>query len=471
MKQLFYKPNDAWAADAIPFYANGEFHLFYLLDWRDPVKHGEGTPWYKVTTTDFVHYADHGEMLARGSTKEFDLYVFTGSVIKTADGKFHIWYTGHNTHMEEGNYLQAVMHAVSDDLEHWTKIPEDTFQNLSDDYEFRDWRDPYVFFDEEEGLYKMLLSSRKKEGIARRRGTTALLVSKDNKKWEMREPFWQPNLYYAHECPDLFKIGSWYYHVFSEFSHYHVTRYVMSKSLSGPWVSPNDDMFDGRAFYAAKTVFDGKKRYLIGWNPTKEGNVDKGLWQWGGSLVAHEIYQRKDGTLACRMPSGVNEAFTESKTTRFYDFEDNCLGDQSLHIAADNGVKSAYSKEANSGVYRLDAKFRFEKGTKRIGFLLNVDEKRDSSYGYFFEPGRNRVVFELFPNFPQYSLNAIQVERPMKLLPGREYKVTIIVEDTICVAYVDDQIALNARMYDSKTGQVGFMAQGDATFSDIKIKK
>lgn len=32
---FFYKPQDAWAADFIPFHRNGHFHLFYLLDWRD----------------------------------------------------------------------------------------------------------------------------------------------------------------------------------------------------------------------------------------------------------------------------------------------------------------------------------------------------------------------------------------------------------------------------------------------------
>jgi hypothetical protein len=29
---FFYKPGNAWAADFIPLFANGEFQLFYLLD-------------------------------------------------------------------------------------------------------------------------------------------------------------------------------------------------------------------------------------------------------------------------------------------------------------------------------------------------------------------------------------------------------------------------------------------------------
>ncbi len=96
-REFFYRPAGAWAADFIPFYKDGTFHLFYLLDWRDRHKHGEGTPWYQISTRDFVHFTEHGEMLARGTAEEQDLYVFTGSVIE-GEGRFHIFYTGHNSY-------------------------------------------------------------------------------------------------------------------------------------------------------------------------------------------------------------------------------------------------------------------------------------------------------------------------------------------------------------------------------------
>ena len=110
MPPLFYKPPDAWAADFIPFYKDSLFHLFYLHDWRDPAKQGEGTPWYQITTPDFRHFTQHGEMLARGTNQEQDLYVFTGCVLE-AEGCFHIFYTGHNPHFRrQGRAEQAVMH-------------------------------------------------------------------------------------------------------------------------------------------------------------------------------------------------------------------------------------------------------------------------------------------------------------------------------------------------------------------------
>jgi beta-fructofuranosidase len=202
-REFFYRPEGAWAADFIPLYDNGQYHLFYLLDWRDKAKHGEGTPWYQIGTTDFVSFTEYGEMLPRGTEQDQDLYVFTGSALK-AGGQYHIFYTGHNPHLrQQGRPEEAVMHAVSSDLVKWSKVPEDTFFAPSDRYEPHDWRDPFVFWNREAGEYWMLTAARLKSGPSRRRGCTALSVSKDLKKWEAREPFWAPGLYYTHECPDL----------------------------------------------------------------------------------------------------------------------------------------------------------------------------------------------------------------------------------------------------------------------------
>ena len=126
-REFFYRPQGAWAGDFIPFYKDGTFHLFYLHDWRDKHKHGEGTPWYQISTSDFLHFTEHGEMLARGTMDEQDLYVFTGSAIE-ARGQYHIFYVGENPYFrKKGKPEQKVMHAVSDDLLKWRKIPEDTF--------------------------------------------------------------------------------------------------------------------------------------------------------------------------------------------------------------------------------------------------------------------------------------------------------------------------------------------------------
>lgn len=475
MNSIFYKPEDAWAADFIPYYKDGVFHLFYLKDWRNPEINGEGTPWYKITTTDFVNFEDHGEMLARGASNEHDLYVFTGSVIEV-DGIYHIFYTGHNhqfyTEADPKNPGQAVMHAVSRDLEKWEKIPEDTFFAPTDEYEVHDWRDPFVFYNEEAGEYYMLLSARKVCSHKLLRGCTAICASKDLKRWEIRAPLWEPHTYYAHECPDLFRIGDWWYHIFSEFSDRHVTRYRMAKSLNGPWLSPKDDMFDGRAFYAAKTAGDGNRRFLFGWNPTKENENDKGCWQWGGSLIVHEIYQDEDGTLKVKIPNMVDKAFKDAETISFHSLDEVNNKTEKAALSSVSGTNIMLSDASLPDTYKIETTFKMNENTNRFGLLLNYSEAEDGGYAYLFDNYKQKVMFEYWPNFPQYRYNGICCERPISLKPDIEYKVKIIVENGICVLYFDNKVALGARMYDRTKGKLALMvSDGSVEFGNITVSR
>ena len=153
----------------------------------------------------------------------------------------------------------------------------------------------------------MLIAGRLKNGDpSSARGVTLLACSPDLTHWEVeKEPFYAPHAYFTHECPDLFRIGDWWYLVFSEFTDRIVTTYRMSRSPFGPWVSPKINSFDGHAFYAAKSVSDGKRRILFGWNCIKQDERDDAPWQWGGTIIPHEIVQQPDGTLAVKCPQEV----------------------------------------------------------------------------------------------------------------------------------------------------------------------
>ncbi len=479
MGTLFYKPEDAWAADFIPFFKDERYHLFYLLDWRDREGHGEGTPWYQVSTTDFVRFTEHGEMLPRGGLDDQDLYVFTGSVIE-GGGQYHIFYTGHNPHYgQTSRPLQAVMHAVSSDLLHWTKVPEHTFFAPADRYEPNDWRDPYVFWNEEAGEYWMLLAARLRRGPSRRRGCTALCASKDLARWEVREPLYAPGLYYTHECPDLFRMGEWWYLVFSEFSEGTQTRYRMAQRLDGPWVAPTVDTFDGRAHYAAKTVSDGARRYLCGWNATRADERDDQTWQWGGNLAVHEVWQRSDGTLAVRPPESVLTAFHRKRPFALTPGLSEAP-DQSAEITSDSATLRAPGSfgcaVAGSMPERclITVRVRFDQHTQGCGIVLRASEDLEQGYYIRLEPEWQRLVFDTWPRAGDtpYMLG---LERPLALAPGREVTLQVLVEGSVCEVYAggEDGVpyrAMSTRMYNLPTGRWGvFVQQGAARFEGISL--
>jgi beta-fructofuranosidase len=467
--QINYQPLDGWAADFIPFYWQGEYHLFYLKDYRDIPNHGEGTPWFHLVTTDFVHFTDYGECLARGTADDQDLYVFTGSVI-FAGGKFHIFYTGHNPHFREmGKPEQAILHAVSDDLYTWNKIPEERFFAPEDTYEQNDWRDPFVFWNEAASEYWMLVAARFKAGPSRRRGCTVLCTSVDLVAWQVKEPLYAPHQFYTHECPDLFQMGKWWYLVFSEFSEASVTRYRMARSAAGPWITPEMDTFDGRAFYAAKTASGNNQRYIFGWNPTRTGDKDGGAWNWGGSLVVHELIQRPDGTLAVRIPAAVKDFFLVSHELEFGGL---APGAQPAAARVDLDGTAGFRSQPMGLLPTsalIEVTVAFSAPTLRFGIMLRTSPDSEKGYEVRVEPQRARLVFDSWPragDIPYW----IESERPVHLLPGKPLQITLYVDGTICEIYLDRQVALSTRMYDHLQGSWGFfVSDGRAEFTHIRL--
>jgi beta-fructofuranosidase len=465
---IFYRPAGAWAGDFIPFYENGRFHLFYLHDWRDRAGHGEGVPWYQITTTDFVHFAEHGQMLARGSESEQDLYVFTGSVLAAPDG-YHIFYTGNNPHLRaQGQPEQGVMHAVSTDLLHWRKLPEHTFFAPAG-YEPHDWRDPYVFWNEEAGEYWMLLAARLTDGPSRRRGCTALCASLDLQHWQGRPPFYAPGLYFTHECPDLFRLGDWWYLLFSEFSERTVTRYRMARSLAGPWLAPTDDTFDGRAFYAAKTATDGGQRYLFGWLATREGERDRGAWQWGGDLVVHALVPRPDGSLAVRPPESLAEAFDPPQAVPLLPGLGDCGASGDAAELSAPGTFATVLAGSLPGACRLHAHLEWQAGTRACGLVLRASADQEQGYYVRLEPDRSRLVLDMWPR-PGDVPYMIELERPLPGSLGSALDIDIIIDRTVCEVYTSCGVTLSTRLYDLPAGGWGFFVQdGGLRVSEVAL--
>ncbi|MNM83655.1 hypothetical protein D3C81_957190 [compost metagenome] len=379
-----------------------------------------------------------------------------------------------------------VCHAISNDLKTWEVIPEDTFAADDRIYEMSDWRDPFVFWNEEECQYWMLLAAMAK-GPTNRKGCTALLSSKDLKAWEYHEPLYAPNLHVgAHECPDLFQIGDWWYLIYSSYTGRFATFYRMSRSLEGPWMTPKEDTFDGRAFYAAKSVSDGRKRYLFGWNPTKNDDLfgwnspksrgkDYNTWDWGGNLIVHEIVQRPDGTLSVKVPETIDAAFSLPLPVHFQGITGDWLAaDRSLSCESLNGFAGCTTMANLPDQCKITAIVSFSGQTQGVGFMLRTEDTLDAAYYVALEPQRNRLTFrgaimqseEGGKTFPY----EVELERPIELIPDRPYEIKVFMDGSICEIYVDENIAMSARMYDIPRGKLGlFVSQGHAQFNGLSI--
>jgi beta-fructofuranosidase len=466
----FYKPDNGWAADVIPFFWEGRFHFFYLCDARDDTQ--TGTPWEHVATEDFVSYDEYPQAIARGEDDDQDRWAYTGSVIQH-DGRFYIYYTGHNSSFAgTARPQEVILRASSDDLVTWTKDPAFALAADLDRYEADDWRDPFVFWNEDDRVFWMLITARLRGRPNRRSGCLALATSPDLDNWTMREPLWEPGLFNTHECADLFRMGDWWYLIFSEYSDRTVTRYRMSRSLAGPWLAPPDDAVDTRAFYAAKTVSDGDRRYLCGWNPTRAGETDTGKWQWGGNIVVHQVAQAPDGTLRFRAPDAVRSLFASRPVALSVD---PVAGnwewqDLTLQATAGDGRAACLLGDLPSSCL-IELGIDCSPGTQSCSVLLRTDEHADVGYELRWEVERSRLVIDRWPRPGDVPWEA---ERPLSSLAvpnGTVLTLTIFIDESVLVVYAGDGVALSFRLYDHAAGKLGLAcAGGTARFARLEVK-
>ena len=266
----YYNPAIGRCGDPMPFYdqKEGEFKVLYLQEYEPngPCYH----PFWGIATEDGANYEMLGEVLPTGqSIYEADASLGTGcAVYNEQDGLYYIYYTGHTS-------KEVVMRATSADFKTWTKDNDWMIKGEDYGYSAKDFRDPQVF-KIDDGTWRMVIASNLR---------FAEFKSTDLKNWEHVGSFpmiWDRMC----ECPDVFKMGDYWYLVYSEGYRAPWSRkvkYMMANSYEELKACFNDPgahwpkdgkegVLDSRAFYAGKTASNGTDRYIWGWCPIRVGS-------------------------------------------------------------------------------------------------------------------------------------------------------------------------------------------------------
>ena len=462
--KLYPAPEGAYVGDTMPFVTeDGTLELYYLYDTDH---NGQGYhPIYKYTTKDLCGYEDKGMMLNFGTMADPDPALGTGSVLQDQNGLYHLFYTGHNDTGNGGQGKECVMHATSPDRENWTKVPEDTFFS-PENYSKDDFRDPEVFWVEEEQCYWMLIAARENT----KGGVVARYTSEDLKSWEFCGPLFTPMDQYMLECPDLFRMGDKWYLTYSWDC---VTYYAMGDSMYGPFTVPRDNVFDGNGFifYAAKTAELNGNRYLCGWLGRAGLTADSGIYQWAGSVMNHQLVQNEDGTLGVKAPDTYSGYFTEEKPFRAVEKQGKVrIKDNSIQLTAEDGTQALA-----------------DMGTREPTMVLECDVMLDSDgcAGFAFggsEADQKWMALCLDAKQGLLHYEGLYLDQISKFDPAaftrfdfsakEKHHVTLVCENEIVVLYIDDLKALSLRVTHSIGGaHIGVFADGcGASFENITVK-
>ena len=313
----------------------------------------------------------------------------------------------------------------------------------------------------------MLVTATEKEGADDRRGCTVIYTSDDCDHWKFYKITYAPRIFITHECNNAFKMGDKWYLIFSCFNNWWETRYRYADSLEGPWTEPaNDDMFDGRQFYAAKTVSDGTHRYLVGWQSVKRDCDDSAKCIWGGTLLAHELMQKENGELEVKPLETVVNAYREKVELIPHGEQGEWKIDSII-----TGEEQQGFGWCELGELKPECMFEtdviLEIGTRYVGIMLHTEDRNLSKWCQLrLECCRNRMVMDRF-NRRDGDQSYIE-ERPVDFKDNKAH-IQIFMSGNIIVSYVNGT-ALASRCYSTGIGGIGvFVENGKCQYENYHL--
>ena len=460
-QDTYYKPFAGFVGDPMPFFdpVAKDFKVLYLQDYR-PNPAATYHPIWAVSTKDAAHYTSLGELIPCGGAAEQDAALGTGSTIYDETQRtYYTFYTGNKHQPRQGDNAQVVMVATSADFKTWTKSQTFVIRGNEYGYSANDFRDPYVYKAEDGSGYRMLVATYK-DG----KGVLAEFSSADLKAWKHVGVFMTMMWDRFYECPDLFKMGDWWYLVYSE-KHAAVRRvqYFKGRTLdelkaatandAGKWPDDHEGFLDSRGFYAGKTASDGTNRYIWGWCPTRPGNnnTDVGAYphepEWAGNLVVHRLIQHADGTLTLGEVPAINTQFGQNAAPK--------LMAQSTQGVTQNGDNMKLQGEAWAlfprlgQVNRISFTVKTAANTDKFGISFVRGTDSEKWYTLVINPegaDKRKVNFEEEGSKGKGFVEGIDgyvFARPA----DNTYNVTIYTDNSVLVMYINDVCCYTNRIY------------------------
>lgn len=459
---LFPAPEGGYVGDVMPYVTDdGKLEIYYLYDTDH---NGQGYhPIYKYVTDDLVGYEDCGKVMDFGTMADPDPALGTGSVMKDNDGLFHMFYTGHNDSGNHGQGKECVMHAVSTDRENWEKIPEDTFF-APEGYSSDDFRDPEVFWVEDDGCYWMLVAAHHNDF----QGVTLKYTSTDLHSWELDGSIYAPGRHFMMECPNIFQIGDTYYLIYSWDSK---TYYAIGESMNGPFEAPEHNVLDGGGFimYAGKHAKLNGTDYLCAWLGRAGLSDDSGLYMWAGSVLNHQLIQRPDGTLGVCAPETYKNYFTEDKALNIVGKAGSVTIDGSnVTLSAPAGEYALADMGTRPGAVMMECDVTLG-NDGCVGFAFGGTEKNPAYTALCLDAARNLVHYEgtELEDLSKYDPEGLVY---FDFTQSDTHHVKLVCENEVVILYIDDTVALSSRVNRSINGaHIGLFADGcEGSFSNIQ---
>jgi hypothetical protein len=448
--QYFKPAGDFFVGDCMPFFHEGRFHLYYLVDENHHQgKNGlGGHQWAHASSSDLVQWQHHP--LALGIDEPWECSICTGSVFYH-EGSFYAFYATRRADRSEHLSL-----AISQDGVAFEKTQPNPFYSPPPGYAHH-FRDPVVFRDPETGRFQMLVTAMLKDYPVDRRGGCLLhLTSADLRQWTPEGPFLTPGYLDPPECPDYFSWNGWYYLIFS---NYGVARYRMSRQPFGPWLKPKVDAFDAPIARVMKTAaFKDGRRLGVAYLASRQGRQDEGRLQYAGNAVFRELIQQPDGSLGCRFPPEMVPAGGEPLALPISPLTTGVVPNgRGAALAAPEGFAAAVIEGVPPDA-RLAVEIKPQPDTALFGLGLRGQGSYERGYALQFLPYEGRVEL------------GNQAISPVEGL-AQPFKVEVIMKDDIIDVCIGERRCLINRCPERRGERLFLFCQnGSVRFDNLEVR-
>ena len=490
----YYKPSAGSVGDPLPFYdpVEKEYKILYLHNFEQNMEE-TFHPLWGVRTTDCATYTPMGEVLPTGRAGEQDAALGTGCIVYDEQEKlYYIYYTGERYKPAADEDRQVVMRATSPDFKTWTKDPLFRLRGGDYGYSTLNFRDPFIW--KMEDGWHMIVATKPMAAGSRtedKDGCFAEFTSPDLKTWSHAGKFtkmiWDRFL----ECPNVFKMGDWWYLTYSDMSSFERRVHYLKghtidelKAATNPtWPDSKEGALDGRAFYAGNTASDGTDRYMWGWCPERRGRDNTDISpdaepKWGGTLVVHRLMQREDGTLYTAEVPAIRTKYNLTATLKAV----KTWGKEEGNLTETEG---GYTMKAYSSVMFNTLNYH-----NHISMTVTTSDKADR-FGISFVRGDRKDGDKTYEKYysimvcPDGNNNFIRFEEeqgkwelkgggsyPFPIPADRTYNINIYTDNSVLTMYINDVLCYTQRIYNLPRNCWSVNCyEGGMTVKDIQVKQ
>jgi hypothetical protein len=419
--------------DPFPSCWDGVWHVYTLsADLRQV---------YHLTSTDLVKGTEHAPAMVGSG-------IATGTVVRH-DGNYYLFYTDGGP--------QTIRLVVSDNPWRFdfnksrlvAKADNKVYQMTKEKF-----RDCYVFFNEAEKRWWMLIEATSDDKVA-----VGLFTSEDLLTWTQRDPIFKDGSRAHASCPQVFKHdGRWYLTLLDA-----NTWVYEAGSLHGPWT--NAGFYDSTHFTAASRYADDGTRHLC-WGfftkrNTPERNIKPG---YGGPMgVGRELVFNAAGKLGVRpLPELIAAIRAPAHNAALFDCArplrgtwEIDAGKREFRCTGEQGGALLLDLPGENPDYYVEAEIVLASPESRADVLVRTSEALDRGYRITAGAGADEIAIR-----QAKTGGGTFHKKEHPVVNGNPVKVKIFVCDSMMEVFVDDHLSLSTRIFDRSAHRVAIEITG-----------